>query len=185
MKINVVDATTGKTVSDQTLEQIAKDNCLGSTKGIFHLDTDGVLYFRADSGENVQIDTNKYNIIVKAEGKYPDLEYFEQIFLGNIYKSHPEAFEKYLPLVELADAFSQIWPNAAGGFCEPNTVAGQALTTEITTVMRMHVYSTDKDYYAVFFGNKPAYIVEDANDLFFNDLKNHTIKSNYEAKSLY
>lgn len=81
--------------------------------------------------------------------------------------------------------FPQSWPNTGGGFAEPIMMYGQAFTTEITTVMKLRTYDTDEVYYAVFFGNKPAYIVNDADERFLTDLKNRDIKSKYEAQKAY
>ena len=81
--------------------------------------------------------------------------------------------------------FPQTWPDTAGGFSEPGMVAGQAFTTQFTTVMRVYVHDTKEEYYGVFFGNRPAYIVSNANEFFFEDLRNQQLKSKHEAEKVY
>ena len=53
----------------------------------------------------------------------------------------------------------------------------------ITTVMKVRL--NDSIIYGVFFGKKPAYMVENADELFLKDLEDQTIKSKYEALKVY
>jgi len=79
------------------------------------------------------------------------------------------------------EVFSQVWSNTATGFDEPNTVSGQAITEAYTTVVHERITDT----YVVFFDNKPCYKVDDPNDVFMDDLKNHHLKGIAEAKEKY
>lgn len=79
------------------------------------------------------------------------------------------------------EVFPQTWSNAATGFDEPNTVSCQAITDAYTTV----VYERITDTYVVFFDNKPCYKVNNPNECFMNDLKNHCLKGIAGAKDAY
>lgn len=124
--------------------------------------------------------------------KYPNLEYLEKQFLGNIIKEHPEFIGRIQHYDVTAEMFAQNWPSTAGGFCEPGMLAGQMITTEYTTVMTAQIFYLDEDktqheyiMYAVFFGNKGAYMVNDPPEVFFEDLKMRQMKSRYEAGKVY
>ncbi|MCR5206294.1 MAG: hypothetical protein K6E47_14795 [Lachnospiraceae bacterium] len=121
--------------------------------------------------------------------KYPDFNLFENILLANILKNHPE-FEKKIYMREVSvNMFPQTWGSTAGGFSEPGMFAGQMITTEYTTVMEMTVFIGKKmvphKFFGVFFGKKPAYLVTDPTDTFFEDLKNKRMKSKYESRQCY
>ncbi len=79
------------------------------------------------------------------------------------------------------EVFPQTWSNAATGFDEPNTVSCQAITDAYTTVVHERITDT----YVVFFDNKPCYKVNNPNECFMNDLKNHCLKGIAEAKDAY
>lgn len=188
MKFKVLDITTGHEVSADIIDKIAKEHgLLEFDIDQFSINEDGYLLLSDDTGKSAYVDMEKYHLMPVFKGKYPDLEYFEALFLGNIRRDHPEMFKNsfWMPTVELVDMFPQSWPNTGGGFAEPNMMYGQAFVTEITTVMKLRTYDTDEVYYAVFFGNKPAYIVSDADEKFLTDLKNHEIKSKYDAQEAY
>lgn len=51
--------------------------------------------------------------------------------------------------------------------------------------MKAHTFDTGKDYYGVFFDNKPAYLIDHAPEVFFKDLKEQRLRSKYEAKLVY
>ena len=194
-KFKVISIASGREVSSEKINKIAK------TYGLTNKDIDQ--FFIGEDGQLVMADKYDNNIIYLNrivchntkglglmpvfEGKYPDLEYFETILPRYLREFYPEAFKtsSWQPQIELVNMFPQTWPDTAGGFSEPGTVAGQAFTTQFTTVMRAHVYDTDEEYYGVFFGNKPAYIVDNANEIFFEDLRNQRLKSTYEAKKAY
>lgn len=79
------------------------------------------------------------------------------------------------------EVFSQTWSNAATGFDEPNTTSCQAITDAYTTVVHECITNT----YVVFFDNKLCYKVNDPNECFMDDLKNHCLKGITKAKDAY
>lgn len=188
VKFKVIDITTGKEVSSEKIDKIAKENGLMYMAiDQFFIGEDGQLGLVDTWGKIAYCDMEKLGLMPVFEGKYPDLEYLEAMLLGNLQHLHPEAFKTsfWQPRAELVDMFPQTWADTAGGFSEPGMVAGQAFTTEITTVMKVYVYDTKEEYYGVFFGNRPAYIVDTANEAFFEDLRNQRLKSKYEAEKVY
>lgn len=122
---------------------------------------------------------------------YPDLSYLERLFWSNIINKHPEFEHKIISCDIRADLFLQTWPNTAGGFSEPGMFSGQMFVSEYTTVMQADITIKEDEkpkksiYYGVFFGNEPAYLVENPTDIFFEDLKYRKIKSKYEASKAY
>ena len=42
-----------------------------------------------------------------------------------------------------------------------------------------------KEYYGVFFGSKPAYIADNANETFFKALKEHNLKTRHDAQEVH
>lgn len=188
LKFKVIDITTGKEVSAEKIDEIAKENGLMDMDiDQFFIGEDGQLALADDCGNIAYCDIEKLGFMPVFDGKYPDLEYLEAMLLGNLRNLHPEAFQKlfWQPQAELVDMFPQTWPDTAGGFSEPGMVAGQAFTTQFTTVMRVYVHDTEEEYYGVFFDNKPAYIVDNANETFFKDLKEHNLKTRYDAQEVY
>ncbi len=187
-KFKVIDITTGREVSSEKIEEIAKARGLmGTDIDQFFIGENGQLVLADDCGNITYCNAKELGFMPVFEGKYPDLEYLEAIFLGNLRRLHPEAFETgfWRPQAELVTMFPQTWPNTAGGFSEPGMVAGQAFTTQFTTVMRVHIHDTEKEYYGIFFDNIPAYIVDNANEVFFKDLKEHNLKTRYDAQKAY
>ena len=184
----VIDITTGREISTDKIEEIAKAHELMDMDiDQFFIGEDGQLALADDCGKIAYCDIEKLGFMPVFEGKYPDLEYLEAMLLGNLRNLHSEAFKTsfWQPQAELVDMFPQTWSNTAGGFSEPGMMSGQAFTTEITTVMQVYVHDTKEEYYGVFFSNKPAYIVDHANETFFEDLKNRQMKSKYEARKVY
>ncbi len=188
MKFRVIDTSTDKEVSAEKIESVAKEN------GLMDMDThqffvgeDGQLVLADEHGDIARCDIKTLGLMPVLKGKYPDLEYMEAVLLGIMQKLYPDAFQKsfWAPQAELVAMFPQTWPNTACGFSEPGTIAGDAFTTEVTTVFKVYVHDVKEEYYGVFFGNRPAYIVEHANDAFLTDLKNHRLKSRYDAKENY
>ena len=168
-KFKVMDITTGREVSAEKIDKIAKENGLADMDiDQFFIGEDGRLVLADDCGKIAYCDTKRLKIYPVLTGKYPDLEYFERIMLGNVLERHPKAFKKGVCQVELVAMFPQMWPDTAGGFSMPGTVAGQALTTQITTVMEAHTPDTGEDFYGVFFDDVPQ-----------------RLKSVYEAKKVY
>ena len=119
--------------------------------------------------------------------KYPNLEKLEKICLGNLHKLYPESFKDILttPRLELYACFPQVWGDTAGGFSGPSMMAGQAFTTQYTSVFYVEMPKTGKEHYFVFFDNEPAYIVIEANEIFLEDLKKMRMKSKHEAEKVY
>lgn len=142
-------------------------------------------HWDVEKEELVENDTDAFH--TSKGDKYPDLEHLERIMLLNVLDRCPNAFKKGIcpPQVELVAMFPQTWPDTAGGFSKPGTVAGQAFTTQITTVMEAQTLDTGEDLYGVFFDNAPAYLVYHASEAFFKDLNTHCLKSKYEAQKVY
>lgn len=188
MKFIIIDTTTGREVSSEKIDKIAKEGGLMDMDiDQFFIGEDGQLALADDCNNLVYCDNEYYKLRPVFEGKYPDLEYFEAIMLGSVRKIVPDAFKDsfWHPQADLESMFPQTWPDTAGGFSRPGIIAGQAFTTEITTVMKVFVHDTKEEYFGVFFGNKPAYLVSNANEVFFEDLRNRQLKSKYEAEKVY
>ena len=96
----------------------------------------------------------------------------QQILLND--KDFVSAFNKVCAEAKSKGSFgySQTWSNAATGFDEPNTMSCQAITDAYTTVVHECITNT----YVVFFDNKLCYKVNDPNECFMDDLKNHCLK---------
>ena len=181
-KFKVIDTTTGREVSAEKIGKFAKENGLIDTNiDQFFIGEDGRLVLADDSGKIAYCDTKGLKIHPVLTGKYPDLEYFERIMIGNALARCSGAF----PQVEFVAMFPQNWPDTAGGFSRPGVIAGQAFTTQITTVMEAHISETEEDFYGVFFDNVPAYFVEHAPEAFFKDLNAQSLKSKYDAQEAY
>ena len=187
-KFKIIDITTGREVSSEKIDKIAKDRGLMDTDiDQFFIGENGQLILADDCGNITYCDMKELGFMPVFEGKYPDLEYLEAVFLENLQNLNPEAFKNsfWQPQAELIDMFPQTWPDTAGGFSEPGTVAGQAFTTQLTTVMHVHIHNTGKEYYGIFFDNGPAYIVDHTNETFLKDLKEHNLKTRYDAQKAY
>ena len=188
MKFIIIDTTTGREVSTDKIDKIAKENGLMDMDiDQFFIGEDGQLVLADDCGNVAYCDIEKLGFMPVFEGKYPDLEYLEAMLLGNLQNLHPEAFKAsfWQPQAELVAMFPQTWPNTAGGFSEPGIFSGQAFTKQMTTVMRVYIYDTKEEYYGVFFDSHPAYIVDNTNETFFDDLNRRRLKSKYDAQEAY
>ena len=120
--------------------------------------------------------------------EYPNLElvaYRAQLMLQNdeefkaklaAVPSH--AHFKPRPDFELI-VFPQLWGSTALGF--DGEIGGQAMTRAYTTVVHESLTGT----YMVFFGDRPAYKVQDATDQFFTDLSERNLKSTSQAAMCY
>lgn len=125
--------------------------------------------------------------------EYPNLELIEykfnvQLKLNAEWNEKIQAFKKLNPYIGETfslKVFPQTWGSTATAFdIMPDgspAVAGCAMTEAYTTVI--HEIVTDS--YGVFIGNKPCYIVFDATEVFFEDLKNLRMKSLSQAKKYY
>lgn len=128
------------------------------------------------------------------KANYPNLELMEyQSFI--VIKNSEELLKKFedakakqgrFTRVDFtAEVFIQMWGNTNTAFdvCPDGspTIGGCAMTEAYTVVM--HERTTD--VYFVFVDNKLCYYVENANQVFLTDLKEHNIKSLSEAKKAY
>ena len=127
--------------------------------------------------------------------EYPNLKGIETTLLIEISKN-----DEYSKIPEnaafstiKADMFEQVWPTTAGGFAGPDIFAGQAFTSEYTTVIKASYGLTKEDslmyenivFAGVFFGNKLAYIIVNPDNVFDRDLADRKIASQYDAYSKY
>ena len=124
---------------------------------------------------------------------YPNLELIEYMTRGMLQKDdkvkekikQQREKNRYARVNFDAIVFSQIWGSTNTGFDVMEdgspSMGGCAMTKEYTTVM--HEMLTDT--YCVFFGNRPCYMVSDANDRFHADLKERNLASLSEAKKIY
>ena len=106
--------------------------------------------------------------------QYPNLQLLEYIFTNFLRRAGaqpPYDFEAYV--------FPQVWPSTAGGFSEPGTFAGQAMTKEYTTVMFCGTFAM------VAFGDVPAYMVNKPTKEFILDFNARNMKSKYESEAAY
>ena len=188
MEFKVIDLKTGREISADRINELVKGTGLMEADiDQFYIGEDGQLILLDDCGRAAYINTEENGLAIRILGEYPDVKCFVELMHRNMMINHPEYYdENYMcPRVEFIDMFPQIWPNTAGGFSEPGMMSGQAMTTQITTVLRFKPWNANKEYYGIFFGDEIAYIVDDANIIFFEDLKNHSIRSRYEAKEVY
>lgn len=90
------------------------------------------------------------------------LEYISRLCLKTIDK------DKYKKAELIADVFSQTWPSTALGF---GGIGGQMMTSAYTVVFNDVILNVA----IVFFDGELAYIIEDVNDKFYEDLKNRNM----------
>nr|DAQ03599.1 MAG TPA: hypothetical protein [Caudoviricetes sp.] len=83
------------------------------------------------------------------------------------------------------ETFPQTWGSTCTGFDITEdgkaTVGGCAMTTEYTTV----VHEKRTDFYCVFFGDRPCYVVHNPTKEFYEDLKDRNLASLSESKKRY
>nr|DAU30447.1 MAG TPA: hypothetical protein [Caudoviricetes sp.] len=83
------------------------------------------------------------------------------------------------------ETFPQTWGSTCTGFDITEdgkaTVGGCAMTTEYTTV----VHEKRTDFYLVFFGDRPCYVVHNPTKEFYEDLKERRLASLSESKERY
>ena len=80
-----------------------------------------------------------------------------------------------------AEVFLQTWGSTSLGFDTGNEMSGQAITDAYTTVIE----EINTEVFCIFFGDRLAYMVYDANDSFKEDLKNRSLASCRESKLRY
>ena len=123
----------------------------------------------------------------------PNLELLEYIAKDIIRKNeeYMEKIKKVLPTgfgscINLeANVFKQTWGSTCTAFDvlsngEP-AWGGDAITEAYTTVF----YEPINDMFIVFIDNKLCYKVDNATDMFLEDLKNHNLKTLNQAKKYY
>ena len=92
---------------------------------------------------------------------------------------------KYTYIDMEAIVFPQVWGSTCTGFdVMPDgsaAIGGCAMTKEYTTV----IHENTTDVYFVFFGDKPCYMVSNANEKFYENLNNRQMASLSESKKLY
>ena len=83
------------------------------------------------------------------------------------------------------ETFPQTWGSTCTGFDITEdgkaTVGGCAMTTEYTTI----VHEKRTDFYCVFFGDRPCYVVHNPTKEFYEDLKDRNLASLSESKKRY
>lgn len=108
-KFKVMDITTGREVSAEKIDKIAKENGLMDMDiDQFFIGEDGQLVLADDCGKIAYCDTKKLKLLPVLTGKYPDIEYFERIMIGNVIEFHQKTFERP-PQVEFVAMFPQTW----------------------------------------------------------------------------
>lgn len=120
--------------------------------------------------------------------EFPNLEllvYRAKLMLQNDedYKAKLAAVPKHEHFSPRPDfsviVFPQTWGSTALGF--DGNFGGQTITRAYTTVIHESLTGT----YMVFFGDRPAYKVQDATDQFFTDLSERNLKSTSQAAMCY
>ena len=102
----------------------------------------------------------------------PNLPLLQERFCYKIKDKLDENKIKY-PEFEVLGVFSQSWGSTALGF---GGIGGQAITAAYTTVIE----NIDLGCVAVFFGEGLAYIVNNPNDKFYNDLDKRNMSAVHE-----
>ena len=98
---------------------------------------------------------------------YPNLPLIQERFWNRI--KGLESIEEINHLEFIVHVFPQIWSSTALGF---GGIGGQVMTNAYTTV----IYETGSGIYGVFFNERLAYIIENPNRLFFEELNNRNME---------
>ena len=125
--------------------------------------------------------------------EYPNLELIEYKFYQMLL-NREDWIEKFTELKKQArflrpefvvKVFQQTWGSTATAFdVMPDGSAsfgGCAMTSAYTTV----IHEVNTDYYGVYIGNKPCYVVFDPTDVFYEDYKSCNMKSMSGANKYY
>lgn len=99
--------------------------------------------------------------------KFPNLELLHYKAKEMLWQKDKE---KYHDAELIVEVFPQTWGSTALGF---GGIGGQAMTTAYTTVFIDWL----KNVAIIFFDSRLAYLVEDWNDKFLEDLKNRELLS--------
>lgn len=94
---------------------------------------------------------------------FPLLQLIQERFWNHI-KDHESCKDYRYPTIELY-VFPQMWSSTSLGF---GGIGGQAFTSAYTTV----ITETNTNIWGVFFGERLAYVIENPNDVFMDNLKN-------------
>lgn len=105
--------------------------------------------------------------------------------LSNKFKKAKEKRGRFSGFDFVAEVFIQMWGSTCTAFdiCDNGSpaIGGCAMTEAYTVVMHERLTDT----YFVFVNNEFCYCVENANQIFLDDLKEHQIRSLSEAKKVY
>ena len=182
----IINPKDGKPVSKENICAVAETE--NKSKNPEIAVTQNGKFILLDDNDTYTECKNQKLIVKRNHSRYPDLEWIELNITANIKRLHPEWSNKIHVSNFDIQMFPQLWGSTAGGFEAPGMVAGAAMTTEYTTVIRLTIYMLDEEnitVYGVYFGNRPAYLVENANETFLTDLQNKNLKSKYEAEKYY
>ena len=153
----------------------------------FFIGQDGMLVVLDKTGQAKTCDRNV--IVQRTDGICPDIEFMKNDFVAQVKRLRPELFRESVGYEVVFETFSQVWASTAGGFEEPGMMAGSAMTRQYTTIFTLQFLMPptvdEKVVYGVYFGDRPAYLVEDPTDEFFADWKNHSMFSQYGSRTRY
>lgn len=125
--------------------------------------------------------------------QYPNLDSMQNLMVNFLMideksKNKIEALKKENRFESLefdATMFSQVWGSTCTAFdVTPNgeaTIGGSAMTRAYTVVLHELTSNT----FGIFVDGKPAYIITDANETFYEDLEKRNLKSLSEAMKKY
>lgn len=117
----------------------------------------------------------------------PDTKVLFEIFAKQIFSKWTEKdTEKALQLWHFeVQSFPQVWGSSALGFDETpdgkTTIGCSVMTTAPTTV----IFCKEPNIAGVFFGSSPAYVVQNPQDMFWEDVAGKRVASISEAKKRY
>lgn len=189
MTFQVIDRTTGKEVTGEVLEKIAKENKLytNDLDEIF-VGEDGRLLLMDDCGNSTYLENDRF-LVVRKDGEYPDIQYCEELLRENVYKLHPEFKSNVFTEAISVQVFPQVWSSIAGAFYRQNTFAGAAMTMQYTTIVTLNIITRKNakshTFFGVFFKDKLGYIIDNPSNKFFEDINKHHMKGVYENLSNY
>lgn len=113
------------------------------------------------------------------EERFKNFPIFQKLWKETYDKQGKESRVAFLPDIRM-ETFYQNFPNTAGIF-ENGGFSGQAFILQYITV----VHELNTDVHAVFGGNRMAYLVQDANDFFYQDIQAKHMATLREAQARY